>query len=224
MNEQFNTPTMKSNKAVFFLILSALITVHGTSQKLITDGSILYNVSVVNGKDQPGIADAFDGATLLVSMKSSQVRSDLKSNVRLQSTFFNAKDGTAVILKESGNEKYMINLTAAQWNQYNRKYSGVKFNYTDETKTIAGYPCKKAVSNKLSDGSSITVYYATDLKPLSPGYEYAFKDLPGVPLEYEISTGAITVRYLASTIQMTPLNASHFDLPKSGYKLLDYKQ
>jgi len=214
---------MKINKISFLLLASVLLATQGYSQKLLTDGSILYNVSVVNGKDQPGIADAFDGATLLVSIKSSQVRSDLKSNVRLQSIFYNAKDGTAVILKESGPEKYMINLTSAQWIQYNRKYAGIKFSYSDETKTVAGYLCKKAVGT-LGDGSSVTVYYAADLKPVYAGYEYAFKDLPGLPLEYEITTGNITVRYLAASLQMTPVNASRFDLPKSGYKMLDYKQ
>ena len=214
---------MANTKVSFFLFVSILLTLQGFSQKMLTDGSVLYNVTVVNGKDQPGIAEAFDGATLLVSMKGSMVRSDLRSNVRLQSIFYNAKDGTAVILKESGTEKYMINLTPAQWNQYNHKYAGVNFTYTDETKTLSGYTCKKAIG-KLPNGGSITAFYATDLKPVSTGYEYAFRDLPGLPLEYEITTGNITVKYLASSIQMTPVNASRFDLPKSGYKMLEYKQ
>lgn len=214
---------MTNNKVATFLILSILLTVQGFSQKLLSDGSVLYNVSVINGKDQPGIAEAFDGATLLVAMKGTQVRTDLKSNIRVVSVFYNSKDETAVILKESGTEKYMINLTSAQWDTYNRKYAGIKFNYTDDSKVIAGYNCKKATGT-LKDGSSIAVYYAPEIKPLSTGYEYAFKDLPGLPLEYEITTGNFSVRYLAANVQLVPVNASRFDLPKSGYKLLDYKQ
>jgi len=214
---------MINNKLAVFLILSILLSSNGFSQKILTDGSVLYNVTVISGKDQPGIAEAFDGATLTVMMKGSQVRSDLRSNLRLQSIFYNAKDGSAVILKESGTEKYMINLTGNQWDQYNRKYAGIKFNYEPDTKLVAGYDCKKATGT-LKDGSKIVVYYAADLKPVSPGYEYAFKDLPGFPLEYEITISGIVVRYLASVVQTAPVNASKFDLPKSGYKLLDYKQ
>ena len=156
-------------------------------------------------------------------MKGNQVRSDLKSNLRVQSTFYNGKDGSAVILKESGSEKYMINLTGSQWDQYNRKYAGIKFVPEPDAKIVAGYNCKKATGT-LSDGSKIAVYYAVDLKPVSPGYEYAFKDLPGLPLEYEVTIGGIVVRYLASVIQTAPVNISKFDLPKSGYKILEYKQ
>ena len=214
---------MKYNRIIAFLILSILITVEGSSQKLLTDGSVLYNVSVINGKDQPGIAEAFDGATLSVAMKGAMVRTDLKSNIRVVSVFYNAKDETAVILKESGAEKYMINLTKAQWDTYNRKYAGIKYTYTNDSKVVTGYNCKKA-TGILKDGSSIVVYYATDLKPLSSGYEYAFKDLPGLPLEYEITTGNFSVSYQAASVQLAPVNASRFDLPKSGYKLLDYKQ
>jgi GLPGLI family protein len=206
-----------------FLISMLIVSIAGISQKMITDGTVNYNVSVVNGKDQPGIAEAFDGATLTVAIKGPMIRSDLNSKVRLQSIFFNAQSGTAVILKESGTEKYMINLSAPQWEQYNRKYTGVKFDFTNDSKTIAGYNCKKA-SGTLKDGSAVTVYYAVDLKPVYQGYEYVFKDLPGLPLEYEITTGTITVKYLASSFVTTPVSASRFDLPKSGYKLLDYKQ
>ena len=214
---------MKKIIAFTHLVLALFFVTSAIAQKIMSDGSVLYNVSVINGKDQPAIADAFDGATLTVSMKGSQVRTDLKSNLRLQTVFFNAKDKSAVILKESGSEKYMMSLTPAQWDQYNKKNAGIQYEFQNETKVIAGYNCKKAIGT-LRDGSKIVVYYTEDIKPYAPGYEYAFTNLPGLPLEYEMSTGNITVRYRASSVQTTPISASKFDLPKAGYKLLDYKQ
>jgi GLPGLI family protein len=214
---------MKKINMLTSLLLLLVSTSRISAQKVITDGSILYNVSVINGKDQPGIADAFDGATLAVWMKGNQVRTDLKSNVRLQTVFYNAKEKSAVILKESGNEKYMMSLTPAQWDQYNRKSAGIQFDYQNDTKEIAGYNCKKATGT-LKDGSTVTVYYTDDLKPYAPGYEYAFTNLAGLPLEYEVTTGNIVVQYRASSVQTNPVSASKFDLPKAGYKLLEYKQ
>jgi GLPGLI family protein len=214
---------MNYKKIITIFSISALLVTQGFAQKMVTDGTVVYAVSVVKGKDQPGIADAFDGATLTVSLKGAMARTDLKSNLRNQTIFYNSKDGSAVILKESGNEKYMINLTTGQWQQYNKKFAGLTFKNTGETKIIEGLNCVKA-SGVLKDGSTLDVYYCPDLKPLASGYEYAFRDLPGLPLQYEISTGNIVVRYLATSVQSSPVNASRFDLPKSGYKILDFNQ
>lgn len=214
---------MKKYKILIFLVITTFFSLEVFSQRVMTDGTVTYSVSVISGKDQPGIADAFDGASLTVWMKGNLVRTDLKSNLRLLSIFYNAKDQSAVMLKESGAEKYMINLSPAQWDQYNHKTKGIRFEYLNDSKVIAGYNGKKAVGT-LRDGSKIVVYYAVDLKPLSPGYEDAFNNLQGLPLEYEMTTGNIVVRYTAISVQTTPVIASRFDLPKSGYKMLDYRQ
>ena len=57
-----------------------------------------------------------------------------------------AKNAIA-ILKEYGEQKYMIQLTPANWKDANKKYENVKFTYLDESKTILGYNCKKAIGN-----------------------------------------------------------------------------
>lgn len=208
---------------LFSFVTLLFVFATGFSQKVVSDGTISYNVTVVSGKDEPGIADAFDGASLTVYMKGSTVRTDFKSILRLQSIFFDASDGSAVLLRESGKEKYMTNFDKAQWLQYNKKYDGATFTYTTETKTVAGYNCKKAIGT-LKDGSKIEVFFTPDLIPQSPGYDYVFKTLPGVPLEYQVNNGKIVVKYVASAFQTSPVSASKFDKPKAGYKILEYKQ
>jgi GLPGLI family protein len=213
---------MQTKLKVLVLALS-VFTGSLQAQKMLSDGSVVYSVSVEKGKEQAGIAEAFDGATLTVQFKGTQVRSDLNSRLRQQTIFYNSKTGNAVILKESGNEKYMINLAPPQWQQYNKKYEAVSFNSGPDTKVIQGFNCTKATAT-LKDGTIVTVYYAVDLKPVATGYEYVFSNLPGLPLEYELTTGNIQVKYSASSVQMSPVNASRFDLPTSGYKILDFKQ
>lgn len=210
-------------KQVCIFLTFILVSAMAVSQKSISEGVVVYNVMVDSGKEEPGIADAFDGASLTIYMKVNQVRVDFKSILRLQTTFFDATDGSAVQLRESGKEKYMTTFTKSQWAQYNKKYDGISFAYTNETKTIAGHPCKKAIGT-LKDGGTIEVYYSTDLQPHAPGYEYMFKDLPGLPLEYRVTSGKIAVKYVASSVQVGPVSASKFDKPKAGYKILEYKQ
>ena len=193
------------------------------AQKVMTEGTIVFTLNVTNGKTQPGIADAFDGATLTDYMKGNMVRSELNSMLRNQSIIYDGKDQTATILKESGQDKYMLKLTQADWAHYNRKYDGITYTYTEESKTIAGYNCKKAIG-KLKDGTEIVVYYTPDLLPFVKGFDYQFKDLPGIALQYEVQTAGVTVQYTATRVSFGITPASKFDLPKSGYKILDYKQ
>jgi GLPGLI family protein len=213
----------KNMMRLFSLVLILFAGFTSSAQKIMSDGTISYNVSVVSGKNEPGIADAFDGASLTVYMKGTSVRTDFKSILRLQSIFFDGTDGTAVLLRESGKEKYMTHFEKSQWAAYNKKYEGISFSYTNETKNIANYNCKKAIGT-LKDGSTIEVYYTPDITPQAPGYDYIFKDLPGLPLEYQVKNGNVVVKYLASSIANTPVGASKFDKPKAGYKMLEFKQ
>lgn len=212
---------MKNILLISTLIFGSYISAIG--QKIMSEGSVVYQITVSNGKTEPGISDAFDGAVQTVWMKGDDVRIDFNSVIRKQSILYNGNAGTGVILKEAGAEKYMISLDKSQWQHYNRKYDGVQYSFDAGTKTVAGYACKQAVA-KLADGSTMTIFYTTDIKPLVKDYDYAFTNLPGLALEYEVTTGNITINYKASQVSSQPVNVSKFDLPKSGYKMLTYKQ
>ena len=104
-----------------------------------------------------------------------------------------------------------------------KKYEGITFTPTNETKTIAGYTCKKAIA-KLKDGTSFTVYYTTDLTTENKEYDYQFKTLPGLALEYESTVGNLHVRYTASKINFDPVPAQKFAVPQSGYREMTYEE
>ena len=192
------------------------------SQKVFTEGVLQYTIQV-KGTADPNLTKAFDGASLNIWFKASNVRVDYNSNILNQTTFFDAKDGSVVLLKESGQEKYMMNLSKSQWSSYNNKYAGISYQYVNETKTVAGLLCKKAIGT-LKDGSKIVVYYCPDLIPYSTGYDYAFIEIPGLVLEYETSFGNVTAIFTVNKVQTSSVSLSKFDLPKSGYKILEFTQ
>ena len=209
-------------KKILLTLFVSLVAFSINAQRLMTDGTITYNLSVETTAKEPEMADVFDGATLTVFLKSTQVLSELKSTLLNQTIIYDGKKASAVILKESGDQKFIINLTPDNWVHYNRKYDGVVYTLTSETKTIAGYPCKKAIG-KLKDGTEFTVFYATNLAPSEKGYDYQFKGLPGLALEYEVQNGTMKVKYTASKVMFSPVPAFKFDVPKTGYRILDYK-
>jgi hypothetical protein len=117
----------------------------------------------------------------------------------------------------------MITLTKENWESSNKKFDGIVFENAAETKVIDGYNCKRTFA-KLKDGSSISVYYATDLIANNKQYNQAFENLPGFPMEYEFETDKLVIKYQLVKIDFSPLSSSKFDFPKSGYRIISYDE
>ena len=73
---------------------------------------------------------------------------------------------------------------------------------TEETDTIAGYPCKKAliVFDKV-DESQIEVYYTKEIKMDKPNWCTQYHEIDGVLMAYEIVEFGIRMRLEAITVK-----------------------
>ena len=212
---------MKNILLVFSVLLLSAKSVFAQQPKLISECTVVYNLSVEDSKGSPELTQAMNGATKTVYIKGSKSRSDLVSSSYTLTSFSDTKSDTTVILRVLGNTRYMTFLNEQKKREKNRKYEGIVFSPTNESKTILGYECKKVVA-KLKDGSTYNVYYAPTIIPSHREYEYQFKDLPGFALEYETESedGKIKFKYSAVKITLSPVQAAKFDLPKSGYRVL----
>ena len=116
----------------------------------------------------------------------------------------------------------MTRLDNSKWVAENKKYEGMTVSLSGtETKTILGYECKKGVI-QMKDGSVFILYYATAIVPSVKEFEYQFKDIPGFVLEFESQeTDSKKIKYTATKINLSPVQASRFDIPTSGYRLLN---
>lgn len=193
------------------------------SQKKVSELTLVYDASISTGSNEPKMADAFDGATTTVYIKGHLSRSEMVSALFSSTTIHDSKTGSAVVLREVSGQKLLIRMTPENWQEKNRRYGGITFVNTNETKTIAGYNCIKAEA-KLNDGSTFTVFYTPEIVPENKEYDYHFKNLNGLPLEYELTQGKLKIKYTVSRINMNPVPASKFDIPKSGYRELTYDE
>ena len=211
-------------KTKLAFLIALLIT--GSSllaQKKFSEGTINYDIVINTGTEKPQAADFLDGATSTVYLKGNKSRTEMVSSLGTQATVIDGSKNTIVVLKEYGDQRYLIELTPADWKDANKRYEGVSFSFLDETKTILGYTCKKAVG-KLTDGTTFSVWYAPDLVPENREFQSANKSLPGLAMEYEASMGKLNVTYTVSKISLSPVPASKFDLPKSGYRIMTYAE
>jgi GLPGLI family protein len=212
---------MKKFTTLFFIVFILAISIN--AQKRFSEATISYDIVINTGSDKPQAADFFDGATSIVYLKGSKSRTEMVSSLGTQATIIDNSKNTYSILREYGEQKFIINLTPANWKEANRKFENVQFNFLDETKTILSYKCQKAIG-KLNDGTSFLVWYTTDILPENQDFQYANRNLPGLAMEYESIVGTLKVTYTVSKIIFSTVAPAKFDPPKSGYRVLTYEE
>lgn len=205
-------------------VVFATFSVH--AQKKLTEGTILYDITISTDSQKPQNAEFFNGATNAVYLKPGKSRTEMVSSLGTQSTVISqtGDNKEITILKEYGDQKYMITLTPADWADVNRKYENVTFTYDPSaTKNIQGFVAKKATGT-LADGTTFTVWYTPDVVVENKDFQYVNRSLPGLALEYETTLGNLKVTYTVSKVSFAPVPAAKFDLPKSGYRVMTYKE
>ena len=210
-------------KLYSILSLALIVSFSAQAQKKLTEATISYDIVINTGTDKPRAADFFDGATNTIFIKGNKSRTEMVSSLGTQATIIDAAKNNIAILKEFGEQKSLIQLTPANWKEANQKNDNVEFTYSEETKTILGYKCNKAIG-KLPDGTTFVVWYTTDLVPENKDFQYVNRSLPGLAMEYESNIGNFKLTYTVSKINLSPVPAAKFDLPKSGYRVMSYEE
>lgn len=205
------------------IILGITISSLSYSQKTLNEGTLIYNMSVETGSATPKMADMLDGATTTIYIKGKQSRVSLVSGLGSESTVYNESTGNGFILKEYSGQKLMFTLTPNDWSENNSKYKGITFENKGESENIEGYNCKKAIA-KLSNGTSFTVYYTTEVTMGNKSYDPQFSSLPGLPVQYEMQSGKMKFKFTLSKINFDAVSAVLFEQPKSGYRVLTYQE
>jgi GLPGLI family protein len=214
---------MKRTTTIFTVITLLLFSTQLIAQRKLTEATISYDIIINTSDAKPQGADLLDGATSVIYLKGNSSRSEMVSSLGTQATIIDGKTSDVTVLKDYGEQKYMIKMTPDNWKQSNKKYEGITFSYVNEFKIIAGYNCQKAIG-RLADSSTFTVFFTKDLVPVNKDFQYLNKNLPGLAMQYEASLGKLKVTYTVSSINFNPVLQAKFDLPKSGYRVMTYDE
>jgi GLPGLI family protein len=194
-----------------------------TAQKSFTEGSLLYNISIISAKSETPDINALNGATLELLLKTSQSRTEMKSTLGTESTVYDNRLKKGFILKEYSGQKLMISMNEANWIEKNRLYASLKFTITEDRTMVANYSCKKATAT-LPDGKMFTVYFNPDITLVNKTYNNAFPQLPGLPVQYEMQSGNISFRCTLSKISYDAIASIRFEPPKAGFRIMTYEE
>lgn len=204
------------------MVIIAVSVPDAVAQKQVNEVTLNYKISIESsGKTQVG--SNLDGASYTVYIKGGESRSEMLSSLGAESNLYDSKSGKGFILKEYSGQKLMITLTRDNWAQKNQYFQSMNFNIDNAEQTIAGFKCKKATA-KTNDGKTVVVYYMPDVTTANKDYNNAFKQLPGIPVQYELESGKLKFTYTLTGISYDPVSESKFDVPKSGFRVMTYDE
>jgi hypothetical protein len=209
-------------KIIFTLLSSTSMLVFGQSE-----GTAVYEMSI------EGLPP--EQASMMGDMMMKIVWKGDKSYYEQSSMMFETKsvtdeNGTLMLMDQMGN-KYYMKYKPEELSKESDKGSApeYKIEQTNETKKIAGYDCKKAiVTTKTRDGKEFKIdiwytdkipnYYAKQKNTTRRNQDMSYlKSINGMPMEYTIPQGQMTIKVTAKEVNFNPVSDDVFKLSTDGY-------
>jgi hypothetical protein len=208
-------------RGALLLYCGLLVLGKAGAQKSVSELTLVYDYSSRPVGDSSMARDSVQSATHTVYIKGNKSRSETTSSFFTSTTLFDRNTGFGVILREVNGQKLLIRMNPDNWAERNRMYDGIVYRNTNETREIAGYKCIRAVG-QTRFGATITVYYTLEIIPENRQYDPIFRNLEGLPLDYELTNGKVLIHYRIARINVNPVPVSKFDVPSSGYREMNY--
>jgi GLPGLI family protein len=163
-----------------------------------------------------------------ITFKDKKVLTEMTSMMFTNQTAVD-EIGMTMLMEQMGN-KIAVKQTKAEMEKEAakaKKTADPKIEYTNETKMIAGYECKKAmVTLTIKDKKEETMEIWYSEKFENPNNEGKgkgqgfMKGLKGMPFEYSGGQGGMKMKMIAKEVSVDPVSDSKFNLSVDGYKLM----
>lgn len=192
--------------------LSCLVLQLQAQTKIVGECAITYDIHQISKT----------GDTILLGQKQIFIKGNscktiLKTPQLTQTLIFNTQQDTAIILKEIGLNKMLQYILYTSINSVNL-VSAKKNSFIS---TILNYPCA-SITLTWADGNTMEVVYTTDILPTVTVYEQAFKEIPGLVLNYQLTTKeGNRILYSATKVDLSPITLNVFEVNKNNYQQIN---
>ena len=191
-------------KKIFLTLALALLSSVGAFAQL-DQGSVSYQMDFTS--DDPEmemVIGMMSGSHMDLYFKGENTRADVAmGSMMSMSTISNSKTENFLMLMDISmmGMKNGVKSTLGEMEKMNEEEEPkTEVQLLDETKTILGYPCKKAVVTS-EDGMETTFWYTEDIQVNKRGQNYLNEKVPGFPLEYEILQGGMIIKMVATSFE-----------------------
>jgi GLPGLI family protein len=204
---------MKILRFALLITFLAGTTIQGFCQKAFDEGTISYSMNLQS--DNAQAQQMMAGSTLTVIVKKNLSLTKMQSSMMQMTSLTDAAADTALTLMSMMGKNYYANMDAKQLHdKYYADTANYKVQYTDETKTICGYTCHKAIMTT-KDGNKLNCWYTTDLIPSSKLY-HQYMQIKGVPLEFTTVNARGTMEITCTKVDLSPVSDASFHIDLTG--------
>ncbi len=204
---------MKKITTIFLGILTALFIVNPGFTQSDFEGTITYDIDVTLPPDQAGM-ESMMPSEMIITIKDDKTRIE---------QMFGETGNKNIVISDYGKmqgffamnmmgQKMLINIDEQSFKEGIEQGKNNEVEKLDGKKEILGYSCDKA---KLTNSGVDIITYYTDKLPNKMGQQ--LMSLPGMPLEYNIETQGMTMKFTAKNIDKSPVDDQAFEKPQ-GYQ------
>lgn len=180
------------------------------------EGIIIYTISYENLPPEMEGHEAMLPKEYKVYIKNTQSRVESGSAMGTTVVINDMDANTSTVLMDMMGQKMKLSLSPEDIDKENAQ-NNTNIEYVNESKTIAGYQCKKALLKMEGDnpGDEAAFYYTEEIPAIQlQGFEGI--NLKGMPLEYSVISQGIKMIMTASKVEKSSVEDSMFDIPE-GY-------
>jgi predicted transcriptional regulator len=184
------------------------------------EGVITYKITYPDSKFTESQLAMFP-KLMTVLVKGAKSKTEMSTGMGNQTEINDYTDKTKIALLDMMGQKYAIKETAAEIQKDMEKEPAAKVEITNETKTIAGYLCKKAMVTSEQDGEKTVyeVWFTNEIGSKDANFDNPlYKDIDGVLMEFLMKTPQITMKFTVSSVEKKSVSAKEFEIP-ADYKL-----
>jgi len=201
---------LTKSTATFVLLLSLLASTLLAQSNF--EGKIIYTITYT---DMPAEMKGYEAMlpkdiTIQIKGNKSRVEQNQMMGKNVVVSDMDQKNGFMEM--DMGGQKLRMNISTAEFTDESNKMSNIE--YLDETKTILGYPCKKAIMKDESGQMAMTVYYTDKINNKA---QMEFIGLKGFPLEYSMTQQNMSMQMVVTDISEEVISDAIFE-KSDGYK------
>lgn len=178
-------------KSIFYSILFLLVSFSTYSQ--LTEGHFTYSIEMKS--DNPDMQMAIgmmQGSSMDLYIMGPKTRVDMKMGTMMEISTITDQSDKVLMLMGGMLGKNAIVTTISELEKNKADYTEPTLTLIDETKTINGFICKKALLTD-ADGNESLFWYTEDIVVSKKGQSYLNASVPGFPLEYSINVNGMTM-------------------------------
>lgn len=214
-------------KKIAFTILLSLSYLLTQAQKLVSEGTINYKVTI-SGKvptpaNEPAITESKSG-TVSIKIKGDNIRQDVQlEDGYKHSQISNFTTGKEIILQSVNGLKYAIEINIKDKEKQNSQYYNAAITLNKDMKSFAGYDSKSATAT-YKNGTTLALFILQDYYLNYPQIFDRFPDLKGIPASYDLLMGnGFTTHFELTTLNEDPIQNALFRIPE-GYRIISQKE